>query len=90
MSLHTVEKWDNNNVIIDALKLTYTQKNSNVFAYMLQLIYNIYIYTAKTQLSFCIYTDKCDAVNRLIFRIFRSIYMQRNYTQSSNNALFTC
>jgi len=51
---------------------------------------NIYTYTAKTQFSFCTYTDKRDAVNQLIFRIFRLIYMQRNYIQSSNSALFTC
>ncbi len=77
-------------MIIDVLKLTYTQKNSNVFAYMLQLIYNIHIHTVKTWLSFCAYTDRCDAVNRSIFRIFRLIYTQRNHTQSSNSALFTC
>ncbi len=35
LSLHTVEERDNNNAIVDALKLTYTQKNSNIFAYML-------------------------------------------------------
>ncbi len=57
---------------------------------MLQFIYDIYIYIAKTRLSFCAHTDRCDAVNRLIFRIFRSIYTQRNHTQSSNSALFTC
>ncbi len=90
LSSHTVEKQDNNNAVVDALKLAHTQKNSNVFAYMLQLIYNIHIHTAKTWLSFCAYTDRCNAVNRSIFRIFRSIYTQRNHTQSSNNALFTC
>ncbi len=89
LSLHTVKKQDNNNVIINMLKFAYTQKNSNIFAYMLQLIYNIYTYTVKIQLSFCTYTDRCDAVNWLIFRIFRLIYMQRNHTQSSNNAVFT-
>jgi len=77
-------------VIIDTLKLAYTQNDSNIFAYMLQLIYNIYTYIAKARLSFCAHTDRCDAVNRLIFRIFRPIYMQRNHTQSSNSALFTC
>ncbi len=87
LSLHTVEKRNNNNTIIDVLKLAYTQKNSNVFAYMLQLIYDIYTYIVKTRLSFCAYTDRRDAVNRSIFRIFRSIY---THTQSSNSALFTC
>ncbi len=58
-------------------------------AYMLQLIYDIYTYTAKARLSFCAHTDRRDAVNRSIFRIFRSIYTQRNHTQSSNSALFT-
>jgi len=76
-------------VIINALKLIHTQNDSNVFAYMLQLIYNIYIYITKTRLSFCTYTDRRDAVNQLIFRIFRSIYTQRNHTQSSDSALFT-
>ncbi len=90
LSSYTVEKWDNNNAVVDALKLAHTQKNSNVFAYMLQLIYDIYIHTAKARLSFCAHTDRCDAVNRLIFRIFRPIYTQRNHTQSSNSALFTC
>ena len=52
-------------------------------------LYNIHTYTAKAQLSFCAHTDRCDAVNRLISRIFRSIYTQRNHTQSSNSALFT-
>ncbi len=59
-------------------------------AYMLQLIYDIYTYIVKARLSFCAHTDRHDAVNQLIFRIFRSIYMQRNHTQSSNSALFTC
>ncbi len=90
LSSYTVEKWDNSNAVVNTLKLAYTQKNSNVFAYMLQLIYNIYTYIAKTRLSFCAHTDRCDAVNQLIFRIFRSIYTQRNHTQSSNSALFTC
>ncbi len=56
---------------------------------MLQLIYNIYTYIAKTWFSFCAHTDRHDAVNRSIFRIFRSIYTQCNHTQSSNSALFT-
>ncbi len=90
LSSYTVEKWDNNNAVINMLKLVYTQKNNNVFAYMLQLTYNIYIHIAKTRLSFCAYTDRCDAVNQLIFRIFKLIYMQRNHTQSNNSALFTC
>ncbi len=68
LSSHTVKKRNNNNVIIDVLKLAYTQKNSNVFAYMLQFIYNIYTYIAKAQLSFCAHTHRCDAVNRSIFR----------------------
>ncbi len=58
-------------------------------AYMLQLIYNIYIYIMKARLSLCTHTDRRDAVNRSVFRIFRSIYTQRNHTQSSNSALFT-
>ncbi len=90
LSSHTVEKRDNNNAIINVLKLVHTQKNSNVFVYMLQLTYNIYTYTAKAWLSFCAHTNRCDAVNQSIFRIFRLIYMQRNHTQSSNSALFTC
>jgi len=77
-------------VIISMLKLAYTQNDSNIFAYMLQLIYNIYIHTAKTRLSFCAHTNRRDAVNQSIFRIFRSIYTQRNHIQSSNSALFTC
>ena len=47
LSSHTVEKRSNNNAIVDALKLAHTQNDSNVFAYMLQLIYNIYTYIAK-------------------------------------------
>ena len=90
LSSHTVEKRSNNNAVIDVLKLAYTQSDSNIFAYMLQLIYNIYTYTAKAWFSFCAYTDRCDAVNWSIFRIFRLIYTQRNHTQSSNNALFIC
>ncbi len=89
LSSHTVKKRDNNNAIIDALKLAYTQKNSNVFAYMLRLMYDIYTYIAKARLSFCAHTDRRDAVNRSVFRIFRPIYTQRNHTQSSNSALFT-
>ncbi len=73
-----------------ALKLTHTQKNSNVFAYMLRLIYDIYTYITKARLSFCAHTDRRDAVNWSVFRIFRPIYTQRNHTQSSNSALFTC
>ncbi len=90
LSLHTVEKRNNNNAVVDVLKLAYTQKNSNVFAYMLQLIYNIHIHIAKTRLSFCAHKDRHDAVNQSIFRIFRSIYKQRNHIQSSNSVLFTC
>ena len=56
----------------------YTQNNSNVFAHMLQLIYDIYTATAKTQLSFCTYTHLCNAVNWLI-SIFWSIYTHRNH-----------
>ncbi len=56
---------------------------------MLQLTYDIHTYTAKARLSFCTHMNRCDAVNRSIFRIFRPIYMQRNHTQSSNSALFT-
>ncbi len=89
LSSHTVEKWDNNNAIINALKLAYTQKNSNVFVYMLQFIYNIHTNITKARLSFCAHTDRHDAVNWLIFRIFRPIYMQRNHIKSSNSALFT-
>ncbi len=55
-----------------------------------ELIYDIHTYTAKAWLSFDAYTDRRDAVNRSIFRIFRSIYTQRNHIQSSNSALFTC
>ncbi len=58
---------------------SYTQNNSNVSAHTLQLIYITYIYIAKTRLNFCTSTDLCDAVNRLIFRFIRSIYMHRNY-----------
>ncbi len=86
LNLHTVEKRSNNNAIIYALKLAHTQNDSNVFAYMLQLIYDIYTYIAKTWLSFCAFTDLRDAANRLIFLIFRSIYTHRNHTQSSDNA----
>ncbi len=89
LSSHTVEKRSNNNAIVSALKLAHTQNDSNVFAYMLQLIYNIYTYTAKARPSFCAHTDRRDAVNRSVFRIFRPIYTQRNHTQSSNSALFT-
>ncbi len=89
LSSHTVEKRSNNNAVINALNLAHTQNDSNVFAYKLQLIYNIYTYIAKARLSFCAHTDRHDAVNWLIFRIFRSIYTQRNHTQSSNSALFT-
>ncbi len=49
-------------------------------AYMLQLIYDIYIYIAKAWLSFCTHMNRRDAVNWLIFRIFRSTYTQRNHT----------
>ncbi len=89
LSSHTVKKRDNNNAVINILKLAYTQKNSNVFAYMLRLTYNIHTYIAKARLSFCAHTNRRDAVNRLIFRIFRPIYTQRNHTQSSNSTLFT-
>ncbi len=89
LSSHTVEKRSNNNAIISTLKLAHIQNDSNVFAYMLQFIYDIYTYTAKARLSFCAHTDRRDAVNQSIFRIFRSIYTQRNHTQSSNSALFT-
>ncbi len=57
---------------------------------MLWLTYDIYIHTAKTWFSFRAHTDRRDAVNRSVFRIFRPIYTQRNHTQSSNSALFTC
>jgi len=89
LSSYTVKKWSNNNVIINVLKLAHTQNESNVFAYMLQLIYNIYIYITKARFSFCAHTNKHDAVNRSVFRILRPIYTQRNHTQSSNSALFT-
>ncbi len=56
---------------------------------MLRLIYDIHTYTAKARPSFCAHTDRRDAVNRSVFRIFRPIYTQRNHTQSSNSALFT-
>ncbi len=57
-------------------------------AYMLQLIYNIYIYIAKTRFSFCAHTNRCDAVNRLIFRIIRLIYMHRNYIHCKDTTQF--
>jgi len=47
---------------------SYTQNDSNVFAYTLQLIYDIYTVIMKIRLSFCAHTHLCDAVNRLIFR----------------------
>ncbi len=90
LNSHTVEKRSNNNAVINTLKLVHTQSDSNIFAYMLQLIYDIHTYTAKARLSFCAHTDRHDAVNRSVFRIFRSIYTQRNHIQSSNSALFTC
>ncbi len=46
---------------------------------MLQLIYITHTYIAKARLSFCASTHLCDAVNRSIFRIIRSIYMHRNH-----------
>ncbi len=46
---------------------------------MLQLIYITYTYTAKTWFSFCTSTCLHDAVNRLIFRIIRLIYMHRKH-----------
>ncbi len=85
LSSHTVEKWGNNNAIINALKLAHTQNDSNVSAYMLQFIYNIYTYIAKAWLSFCASTDLRDAANQSIFPIFRPIYTHRNHTQSSNS-----
>ncbi len=57
----------------------YTQNDSNVFAHMLQLIYIIHIYIAKTRLSFCTSTCLHDAVNQSIFRFIRLMYMHRNY-----------
>ena len=66
-------------MIIDVLKLAYTQKNSNVFAYMLQLIYVTHTYIAKAWLSSCASTHLCDAVNRSIFCFIESIYMHRNH-----------
>ncbi len=48
-------------------------------AYMLQLIYNIYTYIAKTRLSFCTSTCLRDAVNQSIFRFIRLMYMHRNH-----------
>ncbi len=50
----------------------------------LQLIYVTHTYTTKTRLSFCTSTRLCDAVNRLIFRIIRSIYMHRNHIHCKN------
>ena len=85
LSSHTVEKRDNNNAINNALKLAYTQNDSNVFAHMLQLIYITHTYTAKAWLSFCASTDLRDAANQSIFLIFRPIYTHRNHTQSSNS-----
>ena len=58
---------------------SYTQNNSNIFAHMLQLIYITHIYIAKTRLSFCTSTRLHDAVNQLIFRFIRSIYMHCNH-----------
>ncbi len=84
LSLHTVEKWDNNNAVVDALKLAYTQKNSNIFAYMLQLIYNIHIHITKTWFSFCTSTHLHNAVNWSIFCFIRSIYMHCNHICSKN------
>ncbi len=51
---------------------------------MLQLIYITYTYIAKTWLSFCIFTDLCDAVNQSIFRFIRSIYMHCNHIHCKN------
>ncbi len=46
---------------------------------MLQLIYIIYTHITKAWLSFCESTRLSDAVNRLIFRFIRLIYMHRNH-----------
>ncbi len=56
------------NFLIDLHMLQYTQNDSNVFAYALQLIYITHTYTAKTWFSFCASTRLCDAVNQSIFR----------------------
>ncbi len=57
----------------------YTQNNSNVFAHMLQLIYNIHTVIAKTRLSFCTSTCLCNVVNQSIFRFIKLIYMHCNH-----------
>ncbi len=70
------------------MKFVYTQKNSNVFAYMLWLIYDIYIYIMKTWFNFCAYTDRCDAVNRLIFA-FSDWFTRSAITHRAVTALYS-
>ena len=41
--------------------------------------YTSHIHTAKTQLNFYTFTHLHDAVNRLIFRFIKSIYMHHNH-----------
>jgi len=45
----------------------------------LQLIYITHTHIAKARFSFCTSTRSCNAVNRSIFRIIKSIYMHRNH-----------
>ena len=67
---------------------SYTQNNSNVFAHVLQLIYDIHTVIAKARLSFCAHTHLCDAVNWFI-SIFWSIYMRRKYINQSSSSSFS-
>ncbi len=55
---------------------------------MLQFIYIIHIYIAKTRLSFCTFTCLWNAVNWSIFRIIRLIYMHCNHIHCKNMTQF--
>ena len=78
LQIYTLQKHD----IVSVC--SYTQNNSNVFAYTLQLIYIIYTYIAKTWLSFCAFTCSYDAVNQSIFRFIKSMYMHCNHIHCKN------
>ncbi len=68
---------------------SYTQNNCNIFAHALQLIYVTHIHIAKARLSFCAHTHLCNAVNRLIFSIFWSIYMRCKYIDQNSFSSFS-
>jgi len=66
----------------------YTQNDSNIFAYTLQLIYITHTYIAKARLSFCAYTRLHDAVNWSFLLYWIDLHASQSHTLQRHDTVF--